>query len=41
MKNEFTKRPEALKKVEDGMKKLLQAPKPEKNPSKPSPAKPK
>jgi hypothetical protein len=37
---EYNEGPEALKKFEDGMKKLFQAPKPAKTPFKP-PAKPK
>lgn len=40
MENKYNEGPEALKKFEDGMKKLFQAPKPE-SPFKPSPAKPK
>ncbi len=40
MKNDYREGPEALKKFEDGMKKLFQAPKPE-SPFKPPPAKPK
>ena len=38
--SEYHEGPEALKKFEDGMKKLFQAPKP-KSPFKPPPAKPK
>ncbi len=40
MKHEYIEGPEALKKFEDGMKKLFQTPKPE-SPFKPPPAKPK
>jgi hypothetical protein len=40
MKPQYHEGPEALKKFEDGMKKLFQAPKPAKSPFKP-PAKPK
>ena len=40
MKGEYHEGPEALKKFDDGMKKLFQAKKPEKSPFKP-PAKPK
>jgi hypothetical protein len=40
MKNEYQEGPEALKKFEDGMKKLFQASKPA-SPFKPPPAKPK
>jgi hypothetical protein len=39
MKNDYREGPEALKKFEDGMKKLFQAPKPE-SPFKPPSAKP-
>lgn len=40
-KPEYIEGPNALQNFEDGMKKLFQAPKPEKSPFKPSPAKPK
>ena len=40
MKQEYHEGPQALKKFEDGMKKLFQATRPE-SPFKPSPAKPK
>jgi hypothetical protein len=40
MTPEYHEGPEALKRFEDGMKKLFQAPKPE-SPFKPPPAKPK
>ncbi len=40
MKTEYHEGPDALRKFEDGMKKLFQAPKPE-SPFKPPPAKPK
>ncbi len=41
MKHDYHEGPEALKKFEDGMKKLFQAPKPATSPFKPPPAKPK